>query len=56
MGGGGVPCKVDRIATVEPFKKCGEGVRTMGPKQECVIDKPQSKAGFIKLEIKKIGI
>ena len=40
---------MDRIETVERFKKGSEGDRTMGPKQEYVIDKPQQKAGFIKL-------
>ena len=44
---------MDRIATVEPLKKGGEGVRTMGSKEECVIDKSQSKAGLQRLELKK---
>ena len=41
MGGGCVPCEMDGISTVEPFKEGSEGVRTMAPKQEYVIDKPQ---------------
>ena len=31
VGRGSVPGKVDRIATVEPFKKSSEGVSPMGP-------------------------
>ena len=31
MGLGGVPGKVDRIATVEPFRKSDEGVWTLWP-------------------------
>ena len=54
LGGGGVPCAVDMIVIVESFKDGGEGVRTMGPKKECVVDEAQPKAGFVKLGIKEI--
>ena len=33
---------IERDTTVEAFKECGEGVRTMGPKQEYFINKLQS--------------
>ena len=38
LGRGVVPCEVDRIATAEPFKEGDEGVKTMGLKQEYVVD------------------
>ena len=43
---------MDGIATVEPFKKGSEGVRTRWTKQEYVINKPQPKC--IELGIKEI--
>jgi hypothetical protein len=43
--GGGVPGELDKIAAVEGFKELGEGVGSMGPKKENVIDKTQSEAG-----------
>ena len=39
FGGGGVPGEWDGIAAVEAFKELGEGVGTMRPKQENVINK-----------------
>ena len=40
-GGGGVPGELDGIAAVEAFKELGEGVGSMGPKKENVIDETQ---------------
>ena len=38
--------------TVEPFKEGGEGVWTMGPKQEYIVNKPQPWPEFIEHAIK----
>ena len=40
--------------SVEAFKELGEGVRTMGPKKENVIDKTQPEAEFLESGVKKI--
>ena len=45
--GGGVPGELDGIAAVEAFKELDEGVGTMGPQEENVIDKTQPEAGFL---------
>ena len=44
FGGGGVPSDLDGIAGVEVFKELGEGVGTMRPKEENVINKMQPVA------------
>ena len=54
FGGGGVPNELDGIAAVDTFKKLGEGVRTIRPMEENVIDKTQPEAGFLKSEVKEI--
>ena len=52
--GGGVPGELDGIAAVEVFKELGEGVGTMGPMEENVIDKTQPEAGFLESGMKEI--
>ena len=52
--GGDVPGELERIAAVEAFKKLGEGVGTMGPKEENFIDKMQPGAGFLDSRVKEI--
>ena len=54
FGGGGVPGKLDGIATVEEFKELGEGVGIMGPLEENVINKTQPEAGFLDSGVKEI--
>ena len=54
FGGGGVPGELDRIATVETFKELGEGVGTMRPKEENVIDKTQLEVGFLESGVKHV--
>ena len=54
FGGGGMPGELDGIATVEALKELGEGVRTMGPEEENVVDKTQSEAGFFDSGVKEI--
>ena len=49
-----MPDELDGIAAVEVFKELGEGVRTMRPKEENVIDKKQPEAGFLKSRVKEI--
>ena len=39
FGEGGVPSEFDGIEAVEAFKKLAEGVRTMTPKEEYLINK-----------------
>ena len=41
FGGGSVPGELDGIAAVEAVKELGEGVGTMGPQEENVINKTQ---------------
>ena len=53
---GGVPDEVDRIATVEPFKEGDEGVWTMWPEKEYIVDKPQPEAGFIGFGVKEFQL
>ena len=45
--GGDVPGELDGIAAVEAFKELGEGVGTMRPKEENVINKYINLAGKI---------
>ena len=45
---------MDGIVAVEVLKELGEGVGTMGPKEENVIDKTQPEAGFLDSEVKEI--
>jgi hypothetical protein len=52
--GGGVPGELDGIAAVDAFKELGEGVGTMRPKEENVIDKTQPEAGFLDSRVKEI--
>ena len=54
FGGGGVPGELNRIAAVETFKELSEGVGSMGPKKENVIDKMQPEAGFLDSGVKEI--
>ena len=42
-----MPGELDGIAAVEVFKELGEGVGSMGPKKENVIDETQPEAGFL---------
>ena len=46
FGGGGVPGELDGIAAVEAFKELGEGVGTMGPQEENVINKSQPEVSW----------
>jgi hypothetical protein len=34
FGGIGVPCKLNKLVTIEAFKELGEGVRTIRPEEE----------------------
>ena len=54
FGGGGVPGELDGIAAVEAFKELGEGIGTMRPKEENVINKTQPEAGFLDNRVKEI--
>jgi hypothetical protein len=54
FGGGGVPGELDGIAAVEAFKELGEGVGTMRPNEENVIDKMQPEARFLESGVKDI--
>ena len=45
---------MDRIGTVEAFKELDEGVGTMRPKEEDVIDKTQPEAGFLESGMNEI--
>ena len=50
-----MPGELDGIAAVEAFKKeLGEGVGSMGPKKENVIDETQPEAGFLDSGVKEI--
>ena len=49
-----MPGELDGIVTVEAFKELGEGVGTMRPKEENVIDKTQPEAGFLDRGVKEI--
>jgi hypothetical protein len=49
-----VPGESDGIVVVEAFKEPGEGVGTMRPKEENVIDKTQPEAGFVNSRVKEI--
>ena len=49
-----MPGELDGIAAVEAFKELGEGVGSMGPKKENVIDKTQPEAGFLDSRVKEI--
>ena len=49
-----MPGELDRIAAVETFKELGEGVGTMGPKEENVVDKTQPESGFFNSGVKEI--
>ena len=49
-----MPGELDGIAAVEAFKELGEGVGSMGPKKENVIDKTQPEAGFLNSGVKEI--
>jgi len=49
-----VPGELDGIAAVEAFKELGEGVGSMGPKKENVIDEMQPEAGFLDSGVKEI--
>ena len=53
FGGGGVPRELDGITAVDVFKELGEGVGTMGPKEENVY-KTQPEAGFLDSGVKEI--
>ena len=46
-----MPSELDRIAAVEEL---GEGVVTMRPKKENVIDNMQPEAGFLESRVKEI--
>ena len=46
FGVGGVPSELDGIAAVEAFKKLGEGVGTMRPKEEISLIKHSQRLGF----------
>ena len=54
FGGGGVPGELDGIADVEAFKELGEGVGTIWPEEENVVDKTQPEAGFLDSGVKEI--
>ena len=54
FGGGGVPGELDGIVAVEAFEELGEGVWTMGPKEENVVDKTKPAAGFLVSRVKEI--
>ena len=43
FGGGSVPSELDGIVAYEAFKKLDEGVGTIKPKKENVIDKNHSQ-------------
>jgi hypothetical protein len=49
-----VPGELDGLAAVKAFKELGEGVGTMRPKEENVIDKMQSEARFLESGVKEI--
>ena len=49
-----MPGELDGIAAVEAFKELGEGVGTMRPKEENVIDKTQPEAGILDSGVKEI--
>jgi hypothetical protein len=46
--GGGVPGEFDGIVAFEVFKKLGEGVGTMRPKQETILNEMQPEARLSK--------
>ena len=49
-----MPGELDGIAATEAFKELGEGVGTVRPKEENVINKTQPEAGFLDSVVKKI--
>ena len=49
-----MPGELDGIVAVEAFKELGEGVWSMGPKKENVIDETQPEAGFLDSGVKEI--
>ena len=54
FGGGGVPGELNGIAAVQAFKELDEGVWTVRPKEENVINKTQPEAGFLDNRVKEI--
>ena len=49
-----MPGELDGIAAVEAFKELGEGVGSMGPKKENVIDETKPETGFLDSGVKEI--
>ena len=49
-----MPGELDGIAAVEAFKELGEGVGTMRPEEENVVDKTQAEAGFLDSGVKEV--
>ena len=53
LGGGGMLGEYHGIGTIEPFKDLDEGVGTMKPQEEDVIDKMQAETGLLKSGVKE---
>ena len=49
-----MPGELDGVAAVETFEELGEGVGSMGPEKENVIDEMQPEAGFLDSGVKEI--
>ena len=54
LGSGGVPREFVGIVAVEAFEELGEGIGTMRPKEENVMDKTQPEIWFLESGVKEI--
>ena len=54
LGGVDVSSELNGLMALEVFKELGEGVGSVGQKEEDIIDKPQPKTGLIKCRIKHV--
>ena len=54
MRGGDEPSKSNRIAIVEVLNEKEKGIMAMGPQQEDIINKPESKVRFRVFRFQKV--